>query len=259
MVVPRSFGFAEGGDATENGRPIPLRETGRGGFYAPRVFTPVQTFAWGWLHMKSSVYDLDSLGTAKWWRVPLIAAVLLLLPASSVGQQEERRVGGAGFFVIGAQSLPLDLLGDAMASADLGRPEAQAISLGGGGHGRFGRVRFGGEGHALLVSTPSTRGVHTEVGGGYGLLTLGYDVRPEGRIALSPIVGVGGGAITVHVADDSGFTFHDALRDPGREAQLHRAAVLGSLGGVVEGTLGEIGDGKAIQMGLEAEIGRAHV
>lgn len=105
-----------------------------------------------------------------------------------------------------------------------------AIGFGGGGFGSFGPLRIGAE-HVRLdggeESGPS--GLSARIEASYTTLTLGWDLRPRGRLSLAPTLGVGRGSYVLTVGDRSGGpttpaspppTFPEILDAPGRSSRI---------------------------------------
>lgn len=104
-----------------------------------------------------------------------------------------------------------------------------AIGFGGGGFGSFGPLRVGAE-HVRLdageESTPGGRSARLQAS--YTTLTLGWDLRPRGRLSIAPTLGVGRGSYVLTVGDRNGVsaptspapTFVEILDEPGTESRL---------------------------------------
>jgi len=197
------------------------------------------------------VFRMLGMGSSAGGLTAIILLLLLPIAAAAQEEDEEPRRGGAGFFTAGIQALPFDALGDALEAAGNPRPDERAFTLGGGGHRWFGRLRVGGEGHGLLMSVPSEGALRTDVSGGYGLFTIGYELLPAGRFALSPVLGLGRGGVSIEIDERDPFAFTDALNDPRRGVRLSRSAFLGSASVVLEGAFGGGAGRKAVMLGLE--------
>lgn len=104
-----------------------------------------------------------------------------------------------------------------------------AVGIGVGGFTSFGPLRLGAE-HVRLdageESTPAGRSARLEAS--YTTLTVGWDVRPRGRLSVAPTLGVGRGAYVLTVGDRSGGatpaspppTFAEILSLPGTSSRL---------------------------------------
>jgi hypothetical protein len=144
------------------------------------------------------------------------------------------RSGGSGFFMVGIQNMDLDELNFALTSNGYPDFHDNFFSLGGGGYGVRNRLVIGGEGHALLQSGETTfdGGFRTSIAGGFGMFNLGYQVVRTGNLAIYPLIGIGGGGITLSISERVTVDFDDVLDDPGRSARLTTGAF------VVGGALG---------------------
>lgn len=105
-----------------------------------------------------------------------------------------------------------------------------AIGFGGGGFGSFGPMRIGAE-HVRLDGGEESgpTGLSARIEASYTTLTLGWDLRPRGRLSLAPTVGVGRGSYVLTVGDRSGGattpaapppTFTEILDAPGRSSRI---------------------------------------
>lgn len=107
-----------------------------------------------------------------------------------------------------------------------------AVGFGLGGFTSFGPLRLGAELVRLdggEESTPTGRSARLEAS--YTTLTVGWDLRPRGRLSLAPTLGIGRGAYVLTVGDRSGGaaptspppTFDGVLRMPGRSSRISGA------------------------------------
>lgn len=106
---------------------------------------------------------------------------------------------------------------------------SDAVGFGLGGFTSFGPLRLGAE-HVRLdageESTPAGRSARLE--SHYTMLTVGWDLRPRGRLSVAPTLGVGRGSYIVTVGDRSGSavapspppTFDEILANPGRSSRI---------------------------------------
>jgi hypothetical protein len=129
---------------------------------------------------------------------------------------------GQGFFMIGWQKLDLDELNERLIAAGFPSMSEDFLSLGGGGWWMGDRFLIGGEGHALLGSdeTTSGGGFKTRIEGGYGQLDLGFPVYRGDRLDVAPILGIGGGSVSVDLLERGSPLFDDVLTDPRTGARL---------------------------------------
>lgn len=104
-----------------------------------------------------------------------------------------------------------------------------AVGFGAGGFTSFGPLRLGAE-HVRLdageESTPAGRSARLEAT--YTVLTVGWDLRPRGRLSVAPTLGVGRGSYVLTVGDRSGGstpsspppTFDEILTAPGTSSRI---------------------------------------
>lgn len=160
-------------------------------------------------------------------RVASVVLTLTLLTgaSTSVAQEVQREeVPGTfrGFFMIGWQRLDLDELNTRMVLSGFPSISEDLVSLGGGFWGWKERVLIGGEGHVLLGSDEVTSdgAFKTRMSGGYGQLDLGYRIYAADRLNVAPIVGLGGGSVSVDLIERSSPVFDEVLGDPLTGAHL---------------------------------------
>lgn len=161
---------------------------------------------------------------------------------------------GAGFFSVGTQFTDLGPLNDRLSGAGYPTFASEMVSLGGGGYGVVAnRLLLGGEGHGLLTADGTRQGRSVSVGGGYGLLNLGYLFQPASRLRVYPLVGLGGGGLQLEIgsAGDAD-SFDEVLDTPSRSATVRQASLLVSLGGGLEYQFGTPGEGRSARVGVRA-------
>lgn len=159
-----------------------------------------------------------------------VASVVLTLTAltgasSVVAQDVQREVipnTSRGFFMVGWQQLDLDELNDRMAPNGFPSLSEDLVSLGGGFWRWKTRFLIGGEGHVLLGPdrTTSDGTFKTRMSGGHGQLDLGYSIYTADRLTVTPMVGLGGGSVSVDLIERSSPVFDDVVGDPRRGAHL---------------------------------------
>jgi opacity protein-like surface antigen len=197
----------------------------------------------------------------------LAAAALLVQQAVPAEAQRTRRPvvvevhqdrgsarhGGRGFFMIGAQWLDLDELNGRLVDAGYDEVDETFVTLGGGGYLIRNSFLIGGEGHGALSTSGSTTGnqFRTTVGGGYGMLNVGYAVFAEGGTLVYPMVGLGGGGLLVNIEERSTPDFDDVLDDPRRGVNLTNSQLLASVGLGIDHVFGGFGRG-GLGVGLRA-------
>lgn len=110
------------------------------------------------------------------------------------------RRGGAGFVTAGWRSIDLGSLPTALGRSGYGHPGSDFFGIGGGGQAMLGRWVVGGEGQFLVGDR--TGGI--ELTGGFGMGRLGYAIVQTDRLSIYPLLGVGGGGLTLLASAESG-------------------------------------------------------
>lgn len=157
---------------------------------------------------------------------------ILISSVQPVSAQENtsngKHYGGFGYFLGGYQTMDLSALNDAMMQK--GYPELQngSVSIGGGGYYLLRNWMIGGEGCGLPGSTSENASYKVSLGGGYGFFNVGYLVLKTPGFSLYPIVGIGGGGMTVALREKTANTpaFGQILDDPGRETYLNNGGFM---------------------------------
>lgn len=157
----------------------------------------------------------------------ILVIVMLALPAAACTQAEESetRGEGRGYFMFGGNQLDMDDLNLRLKESGLTRFSDNYLSLGGGGHAIVNdRIVIGGEGHALLGRTKSSMVHDTDYGSkfsaGYGFFDLGYVILRGGGLDVYPLLGIGGGGISMKIVESEVGSFGDLLDDPSRGSKL---------------------------------------
>ena len=167
----------------------------------------------------------------------LVAAVITALcavPAAAAAEHDPSGdSGGFGYFLGGTQRLYLGSLKHGLVENGYPAVSDAFMSFGGGGHFMI-RNRFiiGGEGGGL-VGDQTTRGPYkVSVGGGYGFFDLGVVAFRHGEFRIYPLIGIGGGGLSVDITDTRAASFGDILRNPARSSHLESGTFLmqGALG-----------------------------
>ncbi len=154
----------------------------------------------------------------------LALALPLLAPTPGSAQDEDLRSGrsGRGFFQAGFLRLDVDDINSALAGSGFPTLDRSTVTLGGGGYATRGRFVIGGEGHGLLSDAQPAADGSIQVGldGGFGLFKVGYLAYSESGLDVYPMVGIGGGGVSVSIVERSAPTFQDVLADPARSSRL---------------------------------------
>ena len=130
--------------------------------------------------------------------------------------------GGLGYFMIGYTGFNLGEMNTQF--KDNGYPELTngSLTFGGGGHFIINNFIIGGEGHGLLGGSSSNSNYSINMGGGYGFFNLGYNLYHNPTVNIYPLLGFGGGGVTIGMTDKSKTpeNFNDLLENPARESYI---------------------------------------
>lgn len=158
--------------------------------------------------------------------------VLFFFTSQMLSAQESKTknkvYGGVGYFMMGYSGLQLDELNESFKSAGFPELAKGSITIGGGGHYIYKNFILGGEGHGLVGAVSENPDFKTSHSAGYGFFNMGYVVLQGKSINLYPMIGFGGGGMTVSITDKSKLTnsFDDILEDPGRESYISSGGFL---------------------------------
>lgn len=157
--------------------------------------------------------------------------VCFLLSVNGVqGQEPEKTIGekgGMGYFMIGACILDLGDLNTRLVDNGYTEMSDNIFSMGGGGHAIINRIIIGGEGQALIGNKETSATYKTSLGGGYGFFNLGYIVYSNSSLRIYPLLGIGGGGISLGISEQgTAPTFDEVLEDPKRNADLFTGGLL---------------------------------
>ncbi|MGE0158194.1 MAG: hypothetical protein AB7T31_02210 [Gemmatimonadales bacterium] len=145
---------------------------------------------------------------------------------------DEEPTAGRGFFQAGYLRLGLDDLNTALTGAALPAMSEDFLTLGGAGYGTRGRFLIGGEGHALMGAKETTPGGGRQltVSGGFGLFRVGYLVITGEAFDLYPLFGIGGGGMSLKIAERFAPTFDQVIADPETSSTLSTAVLVLDVG-----------------------------
>jgi opacity protein-like surface antigen len=164
------------------------------------------------------------------------AVVALVLSASAAGAQgsDTDMRESRGYVSLGVGSLDLGALNDRLVGNGYPSSPEHLFAIGGGGHGIGRRWVIGGEGQGLIGRTKdATRGGRNDestVTAGYGLFNLGYAVVKQRDLHVYPLVGIGGGGVSLRINERSSPTFDEVLADPGRGVNVSTGGLLVQVG-----------------------------
>lgn len=128
--------------------------------------------------------------------------------------------GGRGYFMFGGKIIDIKSLNSRLERKGYSKLSDNFISLGGGGHGIIGRVIIGGEGHGLIGRETTSGSYKTSIGAGYGFFNFGYIVYSSKRLSVYPLLGLGGGGMSLEIIEREPISFDEVLDNPKRSAEL---------------------------------------
>jgi hypothetical protein len=144
---------------------------------------------------------------------------VLLVPHTLL-QAFEIREGGAGGFMLGVQWLDLSELNSELRANGFKSFNAYDFSYGGAGYGIIGnRLLIGGEGHGFSQEKSNSTYLQS-LSGGFGFFDVGYIVVQRWGFQLYPMIGIGGGGLSMRLTERAVLDFDDIVTDPKREALL---------------------------------------
>jgi hypothetical protein len=153
--------------------------------------------------------------------------------AANIGwaEAESRKGGGSGYFMVGINSIDLDSLNSRLKAKGYSELSDTFTFVGGGGHGIVGKVIVGGGGGRLMGDEVSSKGYRMSLDGGYGLFNVGYIVHSKENLKIYPLIGIGGGGISLEIVEEgTSPPFDDILDDPKRGAELTASGFLFQIG-----------------------------
>jgi len=166
------------------------------------------------------------------FKPPAVWTVAVVSFSSVVFSQENEAQtrGGRGYFMAGASILNFDGFNAALRAQNYPAFSGNLFSLGGGGHGIIHRFVIGGEAHALITGnkdfTLSNRNYKSSLETGYAAFNVGYQIIRHHGFALYPLIGLGGGSVSLKISDRTPTSFDDVLANPGRYARLTTGGLL---------------------------------
>ncbi|MEE4310631.1 MAG: hypothetical protein V2J62_02070 [candidate division KSB1 bacterium] len=157
----------------------------------------------------------------------VIAIVMLILAMSPFTIRAESGGGGMGYFMIGYMKMGIDDLNDRFEENGYTAIEAGFLSLGGGGHAVMGRLILGGEGHAIFNGEESNDLYDYSLSAGSGFFNVGYVAYSTPLFRLYPMIGFGGGGVTLKIAESAATpSFDEVLQNPKRSVQMDSGGFL---------------------------------
>jgi hypothetical protein len=148
----------------------------------------------------------------------LLVVMALIISSSDLYAQDSgqtSKIGGVGYFIFGGKMINLSSLNTKLESKGYPKVSNNFISLGGGGHFTIKRFIIGGEGHGFFSKETQNIGYRASIGGGYGFFNVGYLVYHTKGLSVYPLLGLGGGAISLELAEKGiSPSFDDLLSNP---------------------------------------------
>jgi hypothetical protein len=123
---------------------------------------------------------------------------------------------------IGAQKFDLGDLNRSLTSGGYPEVGGSYVTIGGGGLATRGHLVVGGEGHGIIERREDTRtgGAASASAAVSRFFRLGAVLTPAERVDVLPLLGVGGGGMSLTIQERSAPTFGGVLADPGRSSRM---------------------------------------
>lgn len=135
--------------------------------------------------------------------------------------------GGRGYFMFGGSAIEIKDLNSRLEAQGYSKISDNFFSFGGGCHRIIGRVIIGGEGHRLIGKEVTSKNYKTSLEAGYGFFNLGYIVYSTEKLKVYPLVGLGGGRMTLNIVEKgTSPSFDDVLNNPRRGVELSTGSFL---------------------------------
>lgn len=138
--------------------------------------------------------------------------------------------GGGGYFMFGQSILNIENFNAALRNNGYNTISDSFVSFGGGGKAVINNIVIGGEGHGLVGKEEDIgNGYKASISGGYGFFNMGYVVFNIEDLHIYPLLGIGGGGISVKISEISLPSFSDILNNPKRGVELSTGGLILSL------------------------------
>ncbi|MBM4176006.1 MAG: hypothetical protein FJ213_07515 [Ignavibacteria bacterium] len=189
----------------------------------------------------------------------IITILLSIVLCTTAFSQEETiskdDAGGRGFFMLGWSMMNLDELNTKLENRGYSKLSDNFISFGGIGYGMIGSILLGGHGNALSGKEIVSGVYKTSMSAAYGFFDLGYLLYSDGAINVYPLIGIGGGSMSLKIFENKILSFDEILDNPKRSVELSTGGFLinAALGADYLFQLGEDERGKGgIAVGIRA-------
>ncbi len=140
------------------------------------------------------------------------------------------RAGGAGYFTTGMFMPNLDQVNADLAINGYAEVGKVAVFTGGGGHSWIGDLLVGGFGGGFGIPDGKNNTKITEMGGGFGMGVIGYNVLPLTTMNLYPMLGIGGGGLGLTIRDKTSEKYSELMTDSRQRASVGTGGWLGMAG-----------------------------
>lgn len=149
----------------------------------------------------------------------------------SLAQSQETRIavkkrGGMGYFMFGGSIIDINSLNSRLENKGYSKLSNNFISFGGGGHGIINKVIIGGEGHGLIGKETTSGNYKTSLNCGYGFFNLGYIIYSTRNFNIYPLLGLGGGGMSLKIVERGTPSFDEVLDNPKRSTELSTGGLL---------------------------------
>lgn len=134
--------------------------------------------------------------------------------------------GGRGYFMCGGSIVDIDALNSRLESKGYSTFSGNFFSFGGGGHAVINRLIIGGEGHALIGRGETSGNYENSLSAGYGCFDLGYILYSTGYLNVYPLLGLGGGGMSLNIMEKGAPSFDEILDDPRRSTEISTGGFL---------------------------------
>jgi hypothetical protein len=150
---------------------------------------------------------------------------VLLFAAVSQGQEEAaamKEEGGMGYSIFGNSVIDIENLNAKLASNGYTKLNESYFCVGGGGHSIINkRWIIGGEAYSLLGEDVTSANFKASTYMFQGFANLGYIVLAKKGFSVYPLIGLGGGSMTLTFSEkEATYSFDDVLIDPKRGTTL---------------------------------------
>ena len=164
------------------------------------------------------------MSTSK-FRIVVIVMLLCLFSFTITSYAANGRRGtGRGYFMVGYSQLNFDELNNCLTAKGYPELSNSLITLGGGGHAIINKFVIGGQGNAYLGSKEEAKigddRYETSIAAAAGFFNIGYLLYSKNGLCIYPLLGFGGGGMTMKIVDQTSPSFDEVLDNPKRNTSL---------------------------------------